>query len=307
MLDKTLTVVICSYNGENILKDCINSLCNQTYNNKDVEIIIIDNNSDDKTSEIALSFCKKKSYIKTYFEQMQGLSFARNHGLEKAKGKYVAYIDDDARVNKNWIEVAIDIIKNKEPDIFGGPVYPIFPEGKPEWYKNEYGVRGYMGETGWLKEGFIIGSNMFFKKSLLIELGGFNPNLGMIKNKIKYHEETELIYKAFELGKNVYYSNELALNDIIPEFKKHLLFFLSSWYFSGKDYNYLKKPNFNVDDFPKLIEKIEIIFENFEKAVKTRNIDDFKFPENYVVENLKNDVFQLGRMIDYFKNKVGEN
>ncbi len=304
--NKELTVIVCTHNRQNYIVECIDSLLKQTVPDNYYDILIINNASDDDTQNIVIKYIKKNgnlNNIKLVHEPTVGLSHARNLGLELSQTNYIAFVDDDARVPDNWIEIAGKIINEFKPDIFGGPAYPIFPSGRPEWYKDEYGVRGDMGETGWLTKGFIVGTNIFFRRELLIEYGGFDPSLGMKGNTIAYHEETKLIFRAFDEGKKVYYSKELAVKDVIPDYKKSLAFFIHTKYQAGRYGLDLWSPEYNDNELIKLLDLISKTMDEFDIALMKRDVEKHPFPENYIIENLKNKFFTIGMMVEYFRNK----
>ncbi len=295
-----ISVVICTYNREQLLPGCLESLANQGVNKDLYEVLIIDNNSSDNTREVANEFIEKNSNFRSLFEKKQGLSHARNLGLKEAKADYVGFIDDDARLREDWIEEALKIINEKNPDIFGGPAYPIFKNGKPGWFKDEYGTRGDMGETGWLKKGFLIGTNMVFKKSLLWEYGGFDPGLGMIGDRLGYGEDADIVFRALEDKKKVYYSKELAVEDLLPDYKRSLAFFIYSRYKSGKDQGILKNQTFKFSELPELLNMINSTFGEFDFALRKRDIDRFPYPENYIIEKLRYNFVEIGKRMGYF-------
>ena len=201
----------------------------------------------------------------------------------------------------------MQIIDNYHPDIFGGPAYPIFPSGKPEWYKDEYGVRGDMGETGFINKGFIIGTNIFFRRELLIHYDGFDPELGMKGDNIGYHEETKIINRAFKENKKVFYSKELAVRDYIPDYKKSIAFFIYARYKSGSDRVILDENEAIETELIELIIKVDQLFKDFDNALMKRDLGKYPFPENYIVEKMRVKFVDLGKRIatvlKKYKNK----
>jgi hypothetical protein len=211
-------------------------------------------------------------------------------------------MDDDARVPMDWLENALKIVVEKGPDIFGGPVYPLINGFVPHWFKDSYAVRGDMGDTRWLKDGFIVGTNIFFKKTLLEEYGGFDPELGMKGDTIGYHEETALVYRAFHDKKKVYYARELAVNDVMPDYKTSLAFFMASKYKAGFDIPKLNNREFDKHDFIKLIETLEATFNEFDAALRKRDITQYPHPENYIIEKLGFNFFKIGEIVGSYRN-----
>jgi len=295
-----LSVIVCSFNREDLLPGCLDSLAQQALNKSDYEVIIIDNNSSDNTCKIAKQYAGENTNFHYYFEPEQGLSFARNLGLKKSRANYVGFIDDDARAPEHWLEEACKIAKDMKPDIFGGPVYSSHYDSKANWFKNEYGVRGEMGKTGWIEEGFIVGTNIFFKKTLLKKYGGFDTDLGMKANEIGYHEETKIVKRALEEKRKIFYSKELAVNDFIPDFKMSLAFYILSKYRAGRDGYKIWKSEFEVSDLLNLLKLIDHTMIRFDYALFKRNRTKYKYPENYIVEKVIDNFFHIGQQTGYF-------
>lgn len=218
MSEFTVSIVVCTYNRCGLLQNAIQSLVNQS--NQNFEIIIINNNSSDSTGEISLQYCREYPNIHYHNEYNQGLSYARNRGLNEAKGEYIGYIDDDAIAETNWIETAYKVINTYKPDAFGGPIYPYYISEKPAWFKDEYEIRLHQDYSGWLeKNNSMSGSNMFFKKTVLKEIGAFDVNFGMKGDRLIYGGENRPIVKMAENKKKIYYSLDLKVKHIVPEFK----------------------------------------------------------------------------------------
>lgn len=296
-----ISVVVCTFNRQQLLKECLISLQEQTADKKNYEILVVDNNSTDQTQEVATTFFKDFPHGKYLFEAQQGLSYARNLGWQEARGEYIAFIDDDSQADHLWLAHALTIITEKKPDIFGGPVFPLFPDGKPEWFKEQYGIRGDMGESGWINKGFIIGTNIFFRKSLLQEYGGFNPLLGMNGYNIGYHEETELVYRAFNEERKVYFARELIVKDVLPDYKKSFLFFLYSKYRVGLDGGHLWPHDCSDWDIQKLLGLIKETMEHFNTALSRRDNTQYPYPENYILDNnLLDNLITIGLLTDFF-------
>ncbi|MCR4324899.1 MAG: glycosyltransferase [Candidatus Curtissbacteria bacterium] len=107
MTNKLVSIIIPTYNEELLIATCINSLKNQTY--KNVEIILVDDGSTDKTKEIAKSLSTK-----VITQNHKGPGSARNLGASKAKGKILVFVDADMTFEKDFIEDLISpILKGK--------------------------------------------------------------------------------------------------------------------------------------------------------------------------------------------------
>lgn len=105
---KKISVVIAAFNEEKTLPKCLDALTHQTFPRKDFEIIVVDNNSKDKTADIAQSF--GAVVIK---EKKQGNTFALSTGLKNATGEIIASTDADTIVSSNWLSVIYNAFKNE--------------------------------------------------------------------------------------------------------------------------------------------------------------------------------------------------
>lgn len=109
------SIIVPVYNVEAYLERCVVSLINQTYN--DIEIILVDDGSKDRSPQLCDEFAKRDSRIKVIHKENGGLSDARNVGLESAKGEYVLFVDSDdwlllnacERFNAVLVENCVDI------------------------------------------------------------------------------------------------------------------------------------------------------------------------------------------------------
>lgn len=115
MKQELISVVIPIYNVEKYVEKCVNSVISQTY--KNMEIILVDDGSKDKSGEICDSFEKKDKRIKVIHKKNGGLSDARNAGIEIAKGKYISFIDSDDYVSELFIERLYNLCTQNNADI----------------------------------------------------------------------------------------------------------------------------------------------------------------------------------------------
>lgn len=110
-----ISVIIPAYNVEKYISDCINSVINQTF--QDIEIIITDDGSTDRTPEIIEEFCKKNKKIIFLKNNHQGVSAARNTALKHAKGEYISFIDSDDWIDSDFLEKLYEAITEYNCDI----------------------------------------------------------------------------------------------------------------------------------------------------------------------------------------------
>lgn len=97
----TVSVIVPAYNSEKYIQECIESILIQTYT--DIQIIVVDDGSDDGTYDIVSAMSASDSRIELYRKENGGVSTARNFGIEKAKGRFIAFVDSDDVVGKHYI------------------------------------------------------------------------------------------------------------------------------------------------------------------------------------------------------------
>jgi len=113
MKNPKVSVVIPVYNGEKTLRQCLNSVLNQTY--KNYEIVVVDNNSTDNTKKIIKSFESENKKVKYVFEVIVGRGAARNVGINAAIGEIIVMTDADCVVPYQWInKITRPITKGNE-------------------------------------------------------------------------------------------------------------------------------------------------------------------------------------------------
>lgn len=114
MDEKLVSVIIPAYNIEDYIGRCLDSVLSQTY--KNLEIIVIDDGSSDRTGEILDDYEKKNHRMKVIHKENGGVSSARNIGIDRANGDYIGFVDGDDRVNPKLFETLVKLI-NEEMQI----------------------------------------------------------------------------------------------------------------------------------------------------------------------------------------------
>lgn len=167
-----ISIVIPAFNEEKLIARCLISLQKQQFH-KACEIIVVDNNSTDKTEEIARSFS-----VRVVREKNQGVVFARQKGLETAKGTIVVGADSDCMYPPHWLaHIYKAFEKNRNIVGCGGPA---IAEKTPYWtyiiYKLGFGIVQYVYQfTGYLI--YLGAFNLAFHRETFVKLGGYHTYL----------------------------------------------------------------------------------------------------------------------------------
>lgn len=125
---KKISVIVPVYNTEKYIKKCIRSIIEQTL--KEIEIIIVNDGSKDKSLEIIKDLMKQDRRIKLINKENEGVSSARNSGIKMAKGKYIQFIDSDDWIEKEFLEKMYDFAEKENVDIVVSDYYEDYSNGK---------------------------------------------------------------------------------------------------------------------------------------------------------------------------------
>ena len=219
-----LSIIICSYNRASYISDALTSLYSQSAELASFEVIIVDNNSTDNTTEVFTQWRALHTHGSFIYltESKQGASYARNTGAAIAKGEWVCFMDDDAVATPNYVE---NILKHthKQPEIvgFGGRIIPKYIPAEPKWMS--YYVSSLVGNFDYAPTAcafehgkYPLESNMIVKKSIYDKIGGFNSDLPGVVGTLRIGGEgKELFYKILALGYPIYYDPEICVHHVI--------------------------------------------------------------------------------------------
>ena len=110
-----ISVIIPVYNVEKYLHRCLDSVIAQTYQN--IEIICVDDGSIDESGRICNQYAVRDARIKVIHQENQGLSAARNRGLDAAEGEYIAFVDSDDYILEDMYKKMLDKLLNYNVDL----------------------------------------------------------------------------------------------------------------------------------------------------------------------------------------------
>jgi glycosyltransferase involved in cell wall biosynthesis len=176
MVKPLVTIVIPTYNRSLLLKRAVQSVLNQTYSN--LEVLIVDDKSTDKTEEVARELEKKDDRVR-YIRQAknQGAPAARNRGIKEAKGKYIGLLDDDDEYLKDKIELQVEKFKNNPRLglVYGG--FRVIREaGEKKPVDKQAKQKGDVSRK-LLNRCFIGSPTVLVKREAFEKVGGFDENL----------------------------------------------------------------------------------------------------------------------------------
>lgn len=186
MLD--VSVIVPIYNVENELSRCIDSLIKQKNNN--IEIILVNDGSTDNSGKIAKEYAKKyKDKIIYYEKENGGLSDARNFGVQKAKGKYLAFVDSDDYIDLNLLKDLKEYM-NQDYDLVKFKITRVdeecnkIDENKSPIFKNKTGEEAFdilykedkMTDVAW---SYLYKADFFVKNKFMYQKGRYHEDFGL--------------------------------------------------------------------------------------------------------------------------------
>lgn len=195
-----ISVIITTKNEEKNIENCLNSILGQTYPEDMIEIIIVDNNSSDKTKAIAKKFTDK------IYDKGPERSAQRNYGVKESNGEYFLYLDADMILDKNVIKECIERIQ-KNSDIIGLYI-PEIIMGESFWCQVRRFERSFYNGT-------VIDCVRFINKVKFLESGGFDETMSG-------PEDWDLDRKIRQIGKVDLISSPVYHNESAFDLKKYL-------------------------------------------------------------------------------------
>ncbi|MBE5821327.1 MAG: glycosyltransferase [Clostridiales bacterium] len=205
-MNKLITVIVPVYNVEKYIRNCIESIINQTYSN--LEIILVDDGSLDSSPQIIDEYAKKDKRIRVIHKENGGVSSARNAGLKIASGEYITFVDSDDTINSKIYEILYNLIKKYDTEITMCEAIKVYEdeEGKiiiPELEEND--IQEKVLNSGEAIKLMIMDGNIgnfactkLFKKEL------FN-NITFPDGKV--YEDAGTTYKVVHNANKIVYTN----------------------------------------------------------------------------------------------------
>jgi len=232
-----ISIVICCYNSELRLPETIEYLSKQILPvDFKWEIIVVDNNSKDRTLEFAQTelnrYDSTRIRSKVIRESQAGLSFARQCGIKDSKFEYVLFCDDDNWLSPLYLAKAFKIMEdNKKIGVLGGTGYPHFEsKSKPAWFDTytqiyALGDQGLSSGDVTAEKGYVYGAGMLIRKTALESIN-INDSilLDRVGKKLSSGGDIELCLKIVCNGYQVWWEKELGFEHFIPDSRLSLTY-----------------------------------------------------------------------------------
>lgn len=217
-----ISVAVCTFKSPETLGAALESLGRQEIGDECLEILLVDNGGLEETRSIAERFHGATPHSFRYVREPElGLSRARNRALRESGHRVIAFIDDDARACPRWARSLFEAFENAKVRAVGGPVEPLWEASRPGWLEDELlrslSVVEWGKEDRWLVwPERIIGTNMAFDRNFLLDLGGFDEQLGRKGRSLAGMEDTVLQERMHREGFGVFYRADAVVHHLVP-------------------------------------------------------------------------------------------
>ncbi len=237
---KRISIVIATYNRAEQLLVTLASVAEQILPPEQWECVVVDNNSSDNTQDAVAEFIATHPNldIKVVRESRQGLSYARNCGIEASIGEIVAIIDDDEVINAQFAAAYLELFDRiPSCESAGGAIIPRYKVERPRWMSHytelpianplDLGPRPRLFPRGRIPGG----GNMAIRRSTLERSGLFDVELGRKGDVLIGGEESDLFERLAAMGAECWWCPDAVMWHIIPPEK------LERSYFDRLSYN----------------------------------------------------------------------
>ena len=287
-----ITLIIPVYNVEKYINACFQSVLSQTVDKNRLQVILVDDGSTDSSADICKDFAQKYSFAQFYQIENNGPANARNFALDKAEGKYIAYLDSDDRLSENTLEKIIEFFDEHYEEI-DEVTYKIVPVEK--------GVR----------------KKVHFRYDFLKETGVYDLN----DEENIYISQTTMNIAVKNLGKDnikfdlIHQHEDQKYNIDILKSKMKIGFVADCEYLYERNPNSIVK-SFNSTIFDETMSTWEAVFDSFAPDVPKyiqalycndilwKTADDILFPYHLSGEEFINGVKRITALLQYIDDGV---
>ncbi|MFI3259133.1 MAG: glycosyltransferase [Rikenellaceae bacterium] len=241
-MEKRLSLIVATYNRADKVLITLRSIIEQQADPSLWEAIIVNNNSTDSTAEVVSKFISENPRfdIRLVREHRQGLSYARNCGIESSVAPLIAIIDDDEEVVPTYISSYIQFF-DTHPEVAsaGGAVIARYESRCPKWMSHlvEIPIVNPISERAtaapFPKGKIPGGGNMAIRRIAIEKYGAFDPELGRRGDQLLGGEESNLFDRLRRGGEQVWFVPEAAIYHIIPDSKLTLEYQRKLWFNIG--------------------------------------------------------------------------
>ena len=225
-----VSIIVPTYNRAPSLRRALDSVSKVTYPHQQFEVVIVDNNSNDNTPQVAKELEDTGLTVRYVKESRLSFTVARHTGASTARGKILTYIDDDVVVEPDWLSHVVQVFQDDESvGIVGGRIVPIYEADPPKWLDINSDLVGWLSLLDLGPEvqesPVAFGPNFSVRKDVLDQVGGFPADTigveaearpGVVEKIYVGNGDVGLCKKVKDAGYKVMYSPALVHHMIPP-------------------------------------------------------------------------------------------
>ena len=246
------SVIICSHNRSADLVETLAAVSQLDYSQGEFEILVVDNASEDNTQEVVETANSQISNLRYLREERLGLSHARNTGISQASGEFIAFLDDDASPQPDWLQRLEACFAGPQVACVGGMVKPVWQKlsGWPDWlHPRLIGYFTVIDYPDFRPLGYPscpAGTNVAFRRNIFAEVGYFNPQLGRTGTSLLSGEEADLCVAIEQAGYRIVYTPEAVVHHKVHENRLTRDWVLQRSYWGGVSAAILERRRFGL-------------------------------------------------------------
>ena len=238
-----ISVLIATRDRAPLLKATLEALCEQESPGCRFEILIVDNGSVDSTAAVVAEAARRSNVPITYLtEEKSGKSHALNSAVDHARGDVLALTDDDVLPSTGWLAAFARTFSETNADYAAGRILPLWEAPPPRWLTPSlHGVLAIpdggtrrLTLTGSQDQVMPIGANMAIRRAVLDSVGGWNPDLGKLKDTLRTGEDHEFALRLVAAGFKGVYEPEASVLHRVPADRLRLAYFARWCYGNGQ-------------------------------------------------------------------------
>ena len=233
-----VSVVVCTYSMDRYddFTEAVESVLTQTYDPIEV-VLIVDGNPEVHDLVVAL-FGHREDVMIHCNDENSGLSFSRTKGVELSSGEVIAFLDDDAIADPDWIGALVEGYEQTDAIAVGGRMIPEWVAGRPSFLPEEFywliGANYEERLEPWSEVRNTLGSNMSFRRTVFEEVGGFDEGVGLTGDNQIQAEETELAMRMYDtFGKGMLYVPEAVVAHKVFDYRTKPVWLIRRAFWQG--------------------------------------------------------------------------
>lgn len=226
MTSMDASIIVCTYNRAESLEDTLAALkALAAPEDLDWEVVVVDNNSKDRTRQIVEQAMKAWPRLRYVFEPSQGLSHARNRGIAETTGRTLLFTDDDVLPEPDWLITTLAGLERHQADACGGYIAPIWETQPPEWLTERF--YGFLAVRMDREDDYPIitpaqapfGANMAFRRDVFSRVGPFDTSRGRKGKVLASGEDGEMFERILAASMKAVFLGQSRVHHKVEAFR----------------------------------------------------------------------------------------